>query len=164
MNIFTYIQHLYTAFVLCKCVLTYIFSNYYKINKEGRRHICLESQWSSASTTAARRGCVAIRGPQDALVAKITRWQPRTSLHVHRLGFPMTHSSDPHRPAETASSRRRGLPARAVPPGDGQTPAFMFEHCRLRVDTEGGVVRKAWGPERTQSHPLKNKNSLSQGN
>lgn len=40
MNIFTYIQHLYTAFVLCKCVLTYIFSNYYKINK-GRQNTCL---------------------------------------------------------------------------------------------------------------------------
>ncbi|KAL8187254.1 UNVERIFIED_CONTAM: hypothetical protein K2H54_041387 [Gekko kuhli] len=33
--IFTYIQHLYTAFVLCECVSTYIFSKYYKINKKG---------------------------------------------------------------------------------------------------------------------------------
>lgn len=37
MNIFTYIQHLYTAIVLCKCVLTYIFSNYYNIHKEGKK-------------------------------------------------------------------------------------------------------------------------------
>lgn len=49
MNIFTYIQHLYTAFVLCKYVLTYIFSNYYKINKEGRPPVCLESNWGTAS-------------------------------------------------------------------------------------------------------------------
>lgn len=97
-------------------------------------------------------------------------WPPGRSrgkdhaLATAPITFPMTHSSDPHRLAETASSRRRGLPARAAPPGDGQTPAFMFAHCRLRVDTEGGVVRKAWGPERTQSHPLKSKNSLSQGN
>lgn len=49
MNIFTYIQHLYTAFVLCKYVLTYIFSNYYKINKEGRTPVCLESNWGTAS-------------------------------------------------------------------------------------------------------------------
>lgn len=51
MNIFTYIQHLYTAFVLCKCVLTYIFSNYYKINKEGRTRVGLESNRGAQSRT-----------------------------------------------------------------------------------------------------------------
>lgn len=57
MNIFTYIQHLYTAFVLCKCVLTYIFSNYYKINKEGRTRVGLESnRGHNPGHTVGQRG------------------------------------------------------------------------------------------------------------
>lgn len=59
MNIFTYIQHLCTAIVLCKCVLTYIFSNYYKIHKEGRTCVCLESGWSTASTHSGPQARVA---------------------------------------------------------------------------------------------------------
>lgn len=62
MNIFTYIQHLYTAIVLCKCVLTYIFSNYYKIHKEGKTQVCLESGWSTASTPSGSRACVVAHG------------------------------------------------------------------------------------------------------
>lgn len=57
MNIFTYIQHLYTAIVLYKCALTYIFSNYYKIHKAGRTGVCLKSGWSTASTHSGSQAC-----------------------------------------------------------------------------------------------------------
>lgn len=69
MNIFTYIQHLYTAIVLCKCVLTYIFSNYYNIHKEGKEkannkaHVCLESSCSTASTHRGQGRVVAHGSP-----------------------------------------------------------------------------------------------------
>lgn len=91
MNIFTYIQHLYTAFVLCKCVLTYIFSNYYKINKEGRTCVCLESdgaqqypQWVGV------RGqwLVAVHCSRNILLlAKVISFQMYKPLHVCRFLF-----------------------------------------------------------------------------
>lgn len=56
MNLFTYIQHLETAVVLCRCVLTYSFSNYYNIHKEGRTQVRLKSSGSAAST-AGSHGC-----------------------------------------------------------------------------------------------------------
>lgn len=87
MNIFTYIQHLYTAFVLCKYVLTYIFSNYYKINKEGRTAVCLESNWGTASIhggserVAVACSCPLIR-KQSSFPGKVTCFQLYKSSHT----------------------------------------------------------------------------------
>lgn len=92
MNIFTYIQHLYTAFVLCKCVLTYIFSNYYKINKEGRMCVCLESDRAWPVPTVGRgsggSGSWLSTAPENILLlAKMTSFQLYKSLHVCRFLF-----------------------------------------------------------------------------
>lgn len=95
MNIFTYIQHLYTAFVLCKCVLTYIFSNYYKINKEGRTRVCLESDWGTIQYTRwVREGGVKAFGwplirKHSPCLGKVTCFQLYTSLHLCQICFPL---------------------------------------------------------------------------
>lgn len=93
LNIFTYIQHLYTAFVLCKCVLTYIFSNYYKINKEGRTRVCLESDWGMASTQWVREGGVVACGcpllRKHSSFPGMVLCQPYKSLHMCQIGLPL---------------------------------------------------------------------------
>lgn len=76
---------IYTAFVLCKCVLTYIFPNYYKINKDGRTWVCLKSPVVLSQYHAGHRLCMAVRGPKDTLAAKITRFQASAAFHACRL-------------------------------------------------------------------------------
>lgn len=120
MNIFTYIQHLYTAIVLCKCVLTYIFSNYYNIHKEGKKKKSKQEQQSTfASSPAAPqpvptgvRGTwwpTAIRCPTHILLlVKMTGLLCIDSLHACRFTFPIIYSSDPYIQAETTGSWRHG--------------------------------------------------------
>lgn len=101
MNIFTYIQHLYTAIVLCKCVLTYIFSNYYKIHKEGRTYVGLESGWSTASTVGhghGTEGPVAVHCPRNILLplVKMTSCQQVKFFTRVPITFPIIYSSDPY--------------------------------------------------------------------
>lgn len=96
MNIFTYIQHLYTAFVLCKCVLTYIFSNYYKINKEGRTRVGLESNRGTIQDTwwVREGGVVACavhfsRNIHSSSPGKVTCSRLYKSLHMYQICFPL---------------------------------------------------------------------------
>lgn len=81
MNIFTYIQHPYTAIVLCKCALTYIFSNYYKIHKLGKtprlpRVRLLHSQHPQRATGAWWPLASPLPRNIPLLLVKITRFQP----------------------------------------------------------------------------------------
>lgn len=106
MNIFTYIQHPYTAIVLCKCAPTYIFSNYYKIHKQGKtprlpRVRLLHSQHPQRVMGAW--GPMASPLPRNIplLLVKITSFQLYKFFTSVPIAFPIIYSSDPYIQAET---------------------------------------------------------------
>lgn len=85
--------------MLCKCVLTYIFSNYYKINK-GRQNTCLLRvlYWVQSSTHGGGEGGVVACGcprirKYSSSPGKVTCFQPYKSLHMCQICFPLFTSS-----------------------------------------------------------------------
>lgn len=140
MNIFTYIQHLYTAFVLCKCVLTYIFSNSYKINKEGRTHVCLESDRGTIQDTRWVRegGVVACGCPllkkHSSSPGKVTCSRLYKSLHMCQTCFPLC---TPLFHIYTSGGVSHALEAQPL--------------CSVYV---GSWCRPIWGQEDTFAHVL----------